>query len=246
MVITIIGILIGLLLPAVQAARSAARRTQCQNNLKQLGLAVHNRLSAYNGILPPARTLEANGVNKWWFGATTFGSTIIDVENGHLTPYYENARRLTICPDLVEQVDLVYQGGTGGYGYNYAYLAPLSYSPPTWEPVWTPVNISHVQSTSHTIAFTDALGTWIDPWPNGPVSLREVPLIEPPSGQYPAVHFRHDGKLANVLFLDGHVQTWTEYTRNPPPVWEPPSATQKRDEKRIYDIGSNDDLWDKN
>jgi prepilin-type N-terminal cleavage/methylation domain-containing protein/prepilin-type processing-associated H-X9-DG protein len=64
-VIAIIAVLIALLLPAVQGAREAARRIQCVNNLKQLGLGMQN-YESINGALPPQQVLSFSGTTITW------------------------------------------------------------------------------------------------------------------------------------------------------------------------------------
>ena len=77
-VIAIIAILIALLLPAVQQAREAARRSQCKNNLKQLGLALHNYHDV-NNALPPGYVTGQVGNNHGWGW------------NYHILPYFDQA-----------------------------------------------------------------------------------------------------------------------------------------------------------
>ena len=84
-VIAIIGIMVGLLLPAVHSARAAARRMQCQNNLKQIGLAVHNYHDAF-------KQLPWANANSTLSGGSLFVSILPYVEQANSFQLYDFSR----------------------------------------------------------------------------------------------------------------------------------------------------------
>jgi prepilin-type N-terminal cleavage/methylation domain-containing protein len=94
-VISIIGILVALLLPAVQAARESARKLQCANNLKQMSLAVAS-YTATNGRLPPGSTGK-------WNGNYSFPSGWSDPNHGGIVPWGHFGWAAVILPQLEQQ-----------------------------------------------------------------------------------------------------------------------------------------------
>ncbi|MDR2114910.1 MAG: DUF1559 domain-containing protein [Planctomycetaceae bacterium] len=92
-VIAIIGVLIALLLPAVQAAREAARRMQCTNHLKQFGIGVHNFAAAKNSMLPPL-CLGGENMNNSMCSVTIWILIMPFIEQQSLYDFYSNATEL--------------------------------------------------------------------------------------------------------------------------------------------------------
>lgn len=87
-VIAIIGVLVALLLPAIQQAREAARRSQCSNNLKQIGLALHNYVDAYGGLPPAVVVVKDPLGNPFFYG---WGAL------ARILPFFEANARYDLC-----------------------------------------------------------------------------------------------------------------------------------------------------
>jgi len=109
-VIAIIGVLVALLLPAVQAAREAARRMSCQNNLKQLGLAVHNYESGHK-VLPPGGMPSPKNVSGN-YGVSWLAIILPYMEGGAIYDKFDFEAKTST------QTGVVYFNGSFGNAFN--------------------------------------------------------------------------------------------------------------------------------
>ena len=102
-VIAIIAILVALLLPAVQAAREAARRTQCQNNLKQLGIALHNYHDAFGKFPPASQWTLLTDVTRYNHGQYRENWVIMILPYLEQQPVYDALNLLVPISDVANQ-----------------------------------------------------------------------------------------------------------------------------------------------
>jgi prepilin-type N-terminal cleavage/methylation domain-containing protein len=232
-VIAIIGILVALLLPAVQAAREAARTTQCVSNIRQVVLATHTYHDSLR-VLPPCNLPSVWPRQVTWFGEIDYDASQADKTKGLLWPYIEQSGGIFKCPSMDSStVTPLYGGETGGYGYNQN-IGFEDFSNWPQPSIMRVRSLAHFPITKNIVVLSDAARIEI-PWDaSGKLKVTENFYLLGPQDAYaaPNTHFRHGGFRSVVGYLDGHTETRSEATLAPPATWNA-EAVHLRDRHHI-------------
>lgn len=198
-VIAVVSILASVLLPALNHGKAAARRIQCVDNLRQLGLATQMYWDENDDFTFRYQVGATNGGRLYWFGwlkPGNEGDRDFDPAQGALYPYLQGSG-VEICPSLDYQSTLhklKARGAAFGYGYNLN----LGRSA---------ISTSRIIRPAETLLMADSAQVNDFQAPASP----DNPMVEEfyyvdadDGGGYPNAHFRHQ-KQANALFCDSHV-----------------------------------------
>jgi prepilin-type processing-associated H-X9-DG protein len=147
-----------------------------------------------------------------WFGEINYATNQVDATKGMIARFIENNTRVHHCPSKSDgQIEFLYKGATGGYGYNQN-LGAVDFSNWPSPPRTITRRLADFSATSRTVVLSDAARI-SPPWSGDPVlRATEAFYILGPQDPFPApfTHFRHASRVANVSFLDGHVDTMSE------------------------------------
>ncbi len=208
-VIAIIAILAAILFPVFARAKEAAKKTQSLSNLKQIGLAWQMYNADADDVMMRVRTYSPGDIKAYyWWGS--FDGTKLRPEEGLLFPYTKS-QGIQADPSFDNKLRTVL--GFTGYGYNYAYLSPSTYDPPTYDETAVPVNYSAVSEVAATVCF--ATSARINNWAYATPTLEGNTYLDPPSADNPTFQGRHNG-YGNVLWCDGHAKSFKPVMRRGP------------------------------